>query len=211
MKVLVFGRALIFLMMMCALATADPLVGQIVAYKADSSHTYPAVVTGVEDPTTVSLVAFSKGTTWFNSVAASVPSQVFASVAHGTTDNRWTEYVWPVLATQFTPSFSLNGSAVQLSTTNDTELILTVQISLTLTLVAGMGGSVHLFCDSASNPTTEVQTAQLAHGLGIATTLSQTQVLRHRVLASHFCKVTTTNDTGTPSFAMPRQFGQTIN
>jgi len=201
---------------MCA-AYADPWVGQPVVYRYNSTHIYTAVVVNVIDSTDCDLVVFSNGSTWFNSVSASVPAQLVSYVAQGSSgdDNRWSwnpaTYVGSFVTSQDSPGLSLNGSAVQLHASKDTELHLTVRIDLTITVIAGMGGSVHLFCDSSSTPTTEVDTAQLAHGLGVATTASLTASLRWRPPRGHYCKVTTTSDTGSPTFTLVRQFLQTFD
>lgn len=219
MFVIVFLVGL-FLGICAGTVSADPYLGQSVVYRYNSSYEYNAVVTEIIDSTTVGLVAFGDGNTWFNSVSSTVPCQVFVYVAEsapGSLDNRWRNndavynYSGGGVSAQGTTSFALNGSAIQLNVDHDTELVLSVKIDLTLTLIAGMGGTVHLFCDASATPTTEVETVQLSHGLGIATTLSQTQVMRWRVAKTQYCKVTTTNDTGSPTFTIARQFSQTIN
>lgn len=115
---------------------------------------------------------------------------------------------------QSTPSLTLNGSAVQFDTTHDTEYTVTVKISTTLSLSGGAAGHVDLLCDSSSNPTTVVETISgestgtLTVGLNLVA--SNTMVLRWRVPAAHRCKLTTTNDTGTPTYTLVRQLLQTL-
>jgi len=112
------------------------------------------------------------------------------------------------------PSFSLNGSAIQLDASHDTELYVTVSITAALTVSGGAGGSVHLLCDSSSSPSTEVETAAVSNTgtltIGLAQTVASTIPMVFRVPASHYCKLTTTNDTGTPSFSLVRQRVQTL-
>lgn len=113
-----------------------------------------------------------------------------------------------------TPSLTLNGSAVQFDATHDVEYTAVVKITTTLTLTAGMAGHVDLVCDSATNPTTVVQTVSNENTgtltIGLALQTSNTLILRFRVPAAHRCKLVTGNDTGTPTFSLVRQGLQTL-
>lgn len=196
---------------------ASPTDGQQVTYRYDSTHEYKGVITLSLNSTEANLVVFSNGSTWFNSVSASVPAQLLTYVTEGASDNRWRDATpaeapdsISVITGMSSGSMTLNGAAVQLSTTGDTFVSVTVKIDLTLTLLAGQSGTVHLFCDAAGTPTTEVDTAALAHGLGVATTASLTYTLKWWAPKNHFCKLTTTNDVGSPSFTLLRQAVQFI-
>lgn len=113
-----------------------------------------------------------------------------------------------------TPTLALNGSAVQFDSTHDTEYVASVKISTTLSLSGGSAGHVDLVCDASTTPTTIVETVSsestgtLTIGLNLAS--SNTLVLRYRVPAAHRCKLTTTNDTGTPTITIVRQVLQTL-
>lgn len=203
-------------------AHADPYIGQPCIYKYNSSYEYNCVVAFVTDPdppAEVVLIAFSNGSTWYNSIAASVPAQVLVAVVEGSSDNRWRanpDIPAPgiersLVTSQSTTSFSINGASAQLDTSRDVELTISVKIDLSITLLAGAGGTVRLFCDASSDPSTEVAVVAFAHGLGLNTTLSSTQVLRWRAAKNHYCKVTATNDVATPTFTIVRQHRQDID
>jgi hypothetical protein len=109
-----------------------------------------------------------------------------------------------------TTSFSLNGSAIQLDATHDVELTMSISFSLPLSLVAGATGTVHLFCDSSSNPATEVETVSRGNAGGLLTTDTSTLPVVYRVKAADFCKVTSTQDVGSPTFSIVRQGKQVL-
>ena len=214
--------ALLVLLGLTATATASPVVGQSVIYRYDSTHSYAAVVAYVEGDGSADLVilngnAYSFGfgpSSWYT-----YPSTYLAGVTEGAGDNRWSANPniglgatgpGALVSSTGTPSFSLNGSAVQLDAAHDTELTVSVSISLPLSLVAGATGTVHLICDSSSTPTTEVETLQRANAGGLATTDTSTLALLYRVPAAHYCKITTTQDVGSPTFAIVRQVKQTL-
>lgn len=83
-------------------------------------------------------------------------------------------------------------------------------IGLPLSLLAGAAGTVHLLCDAASTPTTEVETVTRGNTGGLATTDTSTLAVRYRIPAAFYCRVTTTNDVGTPTFALARQVKQVL-
>lgn len=113
-----------------------------------------------------------------------------------------------------TPTMTLNGAAVQFSTSVDTEYTASVKITTTLSLSGGAAGHVDLLCDSSSTPSTIVQTIQsestgtLTIGLNLQS--SNTLVMRVRVPVAHRCRLATTNDTGTPTYSIVRQVLQTM-
>lgn len=109
-----------------------------------------------------------------------------------------------------TPSFALGGSAIQLDSAHDTELTMSVSVSLPLSLLAGATGTVHLFCDSSSTPTTEVVTVLRGNTGGLVTTDTSTLLVKYRVPAAHYCKATATQDVGLPTFAIARQVKQVL-
>jgi hypothetical protein len=257
------------LLLISARAAADPVIGQPVLYRYDSTHIYPAVVAKDNGDGSWNLVVFSKGNTAFpfgpNSQADYGTTWVLG-VVEGTTDNRWavnpnvgaqgptgatgaqgpqgvqgiqgpTGSQGPAGATgatgsqgatgatgatgpgalvsgTSTPSLALNGSAVQFSTTADTEYTASIKITTTLSLSGGAAGHVDLLCDSSSTPSTIVQTIQsestgtLTVGLNLQS--SNTLVLRYRVPVAHRCRLTSTNDTGTPTYSIVRQVLQTM-
>lgn len=113
-----------------------------------------------------------------------------------------------------TPTLSIGGSAVQFSTTADTIYTVSVKITTTLTLSGGAAGHVDLLCDSSATPSTIVATVQgestgtLTVGLNLQA--SNTLVMHWRVPVSHRCRLTSTNDTGTPTYSITRQVLQTL-
>lgn len=211
---------------------AAPVVGQHVLYKYDDSHIYDAVVSAVVSGDTINMVAFSNGSTWYNTVPSSVPAFTLYSVDKGTGDNRWGDnpnvgLTGPTGATgatgttgatgpgalvtsTSTSSFTLNGSAVQLNSTHDTIVAMSVSFSLPLSVIAGATGTVHLICDNSGTPTTEVFTLSRGNAGGLLTTDTSTLAFLWRVPAGHFCKFTTTQDVGSPTFGIVRQFVQVL-
>lgn len=114
-----------------------------------------------------------------------------------------------------TPSFALNGSGIRSSTTLDTVLTFSVRIDATVNLTGGADGTATLLCDANATPVTAV--AELRAGntgtltIGLALTQTITGELHYRVPANHFCRLTTANNTGTPTFTLVRQVLQTLN
>lgn len=228
--------SILILLGLRTLAFATPFIGEPIIYHYDGSHDYNAVVTKVNSSTEVNLIAFSwVDTIWGNSVAASTFVLGFVGVEHGSSNNRWEENpsaVGPtgatgatgitgatgpgsVVTSTATSSRSLNGAAWQASTTKDTELTYTFKIENTVSLaVPGSGGTVHLFCDASSTPTTEVEAVSESFTgvltVGLTMIHSNMLVVRYRQPLSHFCKLTSTNDTGTPTFTFVRQVEQTL-
>lgn len=119
-----------------------------------------------------------------------------------------------LVTAQSSPSLTLNGSAVQFDTAHDTLYRATVKITDAITLTAGAAGHVDLICDVNVSPATVVDTAQfeLTGTLVVGANLvsSHTQSLTWRVPAGHRCKLTSTNDTGTPTYTLVRQLLQTL-
>jgi hypothetical protein len=109
-----------------------------------------------------------------------------------------------------TPSFSVGGSAIQLDSSHDVELTLSVSISLPLSVIAGATGTVHLFCDSSSTPSTEVETVTRGNTGGMLTTDTVTLPVIYRVPAGYYCKITGTQDVGSPTFGVVRQRAQIL-
>lgn len=198
------------------LATAAPVKGQPVLYRWDSTHVYHAVITKVISGNTVNLVAFSHvDANWGDGNSGSIPAIPYDSVPMGSCDDCWTDNTPPQLpqlvTSTSTPSFTLNGSAIQSSTTRDVELTFTVSVSNTLTLAGGQSGQVDLVCDSSASPSTVVQTGAASSTgtvvIGISLTTSTTLVLRHRVPAGDYCKLTST---GTGTTTLVRQIAQVL-
>lgn len=119
-----------------------------------------------------------------------------------------------LVVSQSTPTLTLNGSAVQFSTTADTEYSISVKIGTTLSLTGGAAGTVDLLCDATATPSTIVQTISSestgALTIGLNLVASNTMVMRWRVPVSGRCRLVTTNNTGTPTFTIVRQVLQTL-
>lgn len=114
-----------------------------------------------------------------------------------------------------TPTLALNGSAVQFSTTNDVEYSVAIDISGSVSISGGYDGDVTLLCDANTNPSTVVQgplgnrqTGTVV--VGVALTVGGTVQIRHRVPVGQRCKLTTTNNTGTPTYSIRRQLAQVL-
>lgn len=248
-----------------------PVVGQSVIYRADSTHSYAAIVTMVEGDGTADLVILS----WVNTSFSFGPSSLYSQpvtflwgVTEGSGDNRWAVNPniglgatgptgatgsagptgptgptgpsgvqgiqgasGPTGATGSTgatgatgpgalvtgvssPSLTLNGGSTQFDATHDVIYVATVKITTSLTVSGGAAGHVDLLCDTGGTPSTIVDTVQsestgtLTVGLSLQT--STTTSLRWRVPAAQRCRLTTTNDTGAPSYSLVRQFSQTL-
>lgn len=201
--------------LMHGVAGAAPFVGQSVIYREDSTHTYVGQVTGVVDSDEVDVVVMANGTIWspdgLTLTAEASPAWYISDVTRGSGDGQWLENPFSRVVVQSTPSLTLNGSGVQLNTAADTEYTATVKIDLTTTLIAGMGGTVHLLCDANSTPTTEVAMLAFSHGLGVAQSASLTGTLGWRAVMGDYCRVTTTSDVGSPTFTLVRQRAQTLD
>lgn len=206
---------ILLVLILSATAAAAPTKGQLVLYRYDSTHVYAAVVTKVVSGNTVNLVAWSHvDAAWGDGNSADVPTIPYASVAMGACDDCWSAIAGQSIESTSTPSLTLNGSAVQLSTDHDVEYTATVKIANTLTLTGGSAGHVDLVCDASASPSTAVETVSAESTgsvvIGISLVTSSTGVLRWRVRAGDYCKLTTTNDAGTPSYTLIRQVAQTL-
>lgn len=119
-----------------------------------------------------------------------------------------------LVISQSTPALALNGSAVQFSTTADTEYSISVKIGTTLSLTGGAAGTVDLLCDATATPSTIVQTISSESTgtltIGLNLVASNTMVMRWRVPAAGRCRLVTTNNAGTPTFTIVRQVLQTL-
>jgi len=119
-----------------------------------------------------------------------------------------------VVISTSTPTLSLNGAAAQFDASHDTEYTASVKIITTLSLSGGAAGHVDLLCDATTTPSTIVETIQsestgtLTVGLNLQS--SNTLVMHWRVKAADRCRLTTTNDTGTPTYSITRQVLQTL-
>lgn len=113
-----------------------------------------------------------------------------------------------------TPTLTIGGAAVQFDASHDTEYTASIKIVTTLSLSGGAAGHVDLVCDASSPPTTIVETVQSESTgtltIGLSLQSSNTLVLRWRVPAGHRCKLTSTNDTGTPTYSIVRQALQVL-
>lgn len=229
------GSVVVLLALATAAEASTPVVGESVIYRYDSTHSYLGVISAVNGDGSVNLVLFHTGTDFIvgpNSQYAFATAHI-SGITEGTTDNKWavnpdvpvqgptgaTGATGPagagsLVVSQSTPSLALNGSAVQFSTTADTIYSVSVKITTTLSLTGGAAGHVDMVCDASATPTTIVETVQsestgtLTVGLNLQA--SNTLVLHWRVPAGHRCKLTTTNDTGTPTYSITRQLLQTL-
>lgn len=228
-------RAMLVLCLISStVAFADPVVGQGVIFRYDSSHIYPAVVTKVLHDNVVNLVALSSmESVWYTNGpdGSVVPALAFGSVdMAANTDYRWvvnpnvpvegpqgpTGAAGPgsnVSATS-TPSLALNGSAVQFDSTHDTNYMAVFSISGSITLTGGFDGVVNLLCDTNTTPTTLL--AQVGHFgggtvvAGVALTSGGYYTMSARVPAGNRCRLTTTSSVGTPSYSIVNQKLQTL-
>lgn len=113
-----------------------------------------------------------------------------------------------------TPTLAFNGAAAQFDTTHDTVYTVSVKITTTLSLSGGAAGHIDLLCDATTTPSTIVETVQsestgtLTVGLNLQS--SNTQVMVWRVPVAGRCRLATTNDTGSPTFAIVRQVLQIL-
>lgn len=228
--------SLLFLLSLFSSSYADPVVGQGVIFRYDSTHIYPAIVTKIVSGSTVNLVALSAiNSVWYTggpdgSVVAAI---AFGSVQQGsdTDDYRW--YPNPnvpvegptgptgatgaasTVASQSTPTLTLNGSAVQFSTTNETIYTVNVYIGGTITLGGGYDGAINLLCDTNTTPSTMVATvSNISTGtvvVGISLNSGGTYSMQWRVPAGQRCRLTTTTTAGSPSFSINSQKLQTLS
>lgn len=113
-----------------------------------------------------------------------------------------------------TPTLTINGAAVQFDTTHDVNYKATIKIGTAISLTTGAAGHVDLLCDANTNPTTIVdtvsneQTGTLVVGANLVQ--SMTASLNWRARPNDRCKLTSTNDTGTPTYTLVRQSLQTL-
>lgn len=111
-------------------------------------------------------------------------------------------------------SLTIGGAAAQLDATHDVEYSATIKISATLTLTAGAAGHVDLICDSSSSPTTIRDTAQLELTgtlvVGANLVSSGTRQMRWRASPADYCRLASTNDLGTPTYTLLRQWVQVL-
>ncbi len=112
----------------------------------------------------------------------------------------------PASRSQSSASRSLN-SGFQISTTRDSLVNYSVDISCSLTLVTGQSGTVFLEIASDSGFTTNLQelgrftnanTGTLA--VGLALTQSVTGTVSGYVPPAYYCRLRSSNNTGTPTF-----------
>lgn len=114
----------------------------------------------------------------------------------------------------FTPTLTLNGSAVQFDTAHDVEYYLTGDINGNVSVGNAFDGRINVLCDSSATPTTLVTSIGAKGGgtIVVGLNLSQGSYLqaRVRVRAGDRCRLTTTSTTGAPNFAIVAQYGQTL-
>lgn len=112
------------------------------------------------------------------------------------------------------PSLTIGGAAVQFDTAHDTEYRATISISSSITLTTGAQGHVDLLCDNTGTPAIIVDT--VGSGVtgtavvGVTMVVPTTGTVRWRVPAGQRCRLTSTNDVGTPTITLVRQFAQTL-
>ena len=209
--------ALVLLLSSTATA-ATPYIGESVIY-TDDSHSYVAIVSNIIDSDEVDLIVLADDTFWSPGsttlTAEAAPVWYIGDVVRGSGDGQWLEnpamYVGSKITGDSAGSISLNGGGARLSTTRDVELTVSVQVALPLTVLAGAQGTVHLFCDANSTPTTEVVTLTRGNTGGILTTDTSTLLLRYRVATNDYCSVTTSADVGSPTFSIIRQRVQVVD
>lgn len=142
------------------------------------------------------------------------PGPTGAAGATGATGSTGAAGAGSVVTSSSTPTLTIGGAAVQFDSTHDTIYTASIKITTTLSLTGGAAGHVDLLCDSATTPTTIVETIQsestgtLTIGVNLQT--SDTLVIHWRVKAADRCRVVSTNDTGTPTYSIVRQVLQTL-
>lgn len=224
-----------FLSLFSSSAIADPVVGQGVIFRYDSTHIYPAIITKIVSGTNVNLVALSAiNSVWYTggpdgSVVAAIP---FGNVAmEEDTDYRW----WPNenvpvegpqgpqgatgassnIASISTPSLTLNGGAVQFSSTNETIYTVSVSIGGTINLTTSFDGDISLLCDSNTTPSTVVGVVGNSSVGTVVVGLNETRTAKYtlswRLQAGHRCRLTTTTNAGSPSYSIVSQRLQTLS
>jgi hypothetical protein len=219
------------LLLLSAQAAADPVVGQGVIFRYDSTHIYPAVVTKVVNGNTVNLVALTAmNSVWYSGGpdGSVVPALAFGNVDRAAdTDYRWIENPnVPVEGPQgppgpgsavsgtSTPTLTLNGSAAQFDATHDTIYTGIFSVSGTINLTTGFDGLVNLLCDTNTTPTTVIAgVGAVASGtviLGINMVTGGYYTMTARVAAGHRCRLTTTSAVGTPSYSIVNQHLQIL-
>lgn len=212
---------------------STPVVGQSVLYHAPTGGvTYVAIVAGVWGPGEADLIILNSY--WIGGLSFGFglssrydwPTTYLTDVSEGTTANRWesnpaiglgqTGATGPgaLVTSTSSPTLALGGAAVQFSNSHDVEYTVVVKIAVAITLTTGAAGHVDLVCDSSGTPTTIRDTAstELTGTLVVGANLvhSSTQTLRWRVPVADSCKLTSTNDTGTPTYTLVRQFAQVL-
>lgn len=231
-------RLVILLLLVTGTVHADPVVGESVIFRYDSTHIYPAVITRVLHDNVVNLVALTAMySVWYSGGydGSLVPAMAFGSVdMAANTDYRWivnpdVPVEGPVGATGATgtagpgsnisglstPTLALNGSSVQFDSTHDTIYTAVVEVSGTISLAGGFDGLVSLLCDANSTPTTfmagagAVASGTVVVGLSLVSGGYYT-VGPTRVKAADRCRLTTTNAVGTPSYSIITQKLQTL-
>lgn len=112
------------------------------------------------------------------------------------------------------PTLTIGGAAVQFDATHDTDYRATITINSSITLTAGAQGHVDLLCDNTGTPAIIVDT--IGSGItgtavvGVTLAVPTTGTVRWRVPAGQRCRLTSTNDAGTPTITLVRQFLQTL-
>lgn len=211
-------------------ASADPALGQWVVYRADATHNYLGVVVGAPTPTSANVMLLAGDYFWTVQgtlyTATGTPTLQLLAAVRGPGVDQWLEATGPfvgltpgisksLVSSEFVPSLSLNGAAVQLSATNDVNLTVSVKIDPSLSLVGGAAGHVDLLCDSSTTPTTAVQTIGGGQTgtvvVGVALNQTGTVPYYWRVRAGDRCRLVTVNDVGTPAYTLVRQRAQVID
>lgn len=212
-----------------------PVIGQTVLLKIQASplRVVPAIVSLVIDADTINCDGvLDTSDDWPVGPPVTHPCWFYEAVVRGTGVNEWQEsaisVAGPAGATGATGSAGATGAtgasgagslvtstgtrsvtagtAVRPSTTNDVLVTASWKIDTTLSLTGGAAGTVKMFSDAATTPTTEVarvassSTGTLTVGLNLAT--SNTIPISYRVKAGDRYLFTTTNDVGTPAFAL---------
>lgn len=206
-------------------AAAAGVIGQSVIYRYDSTHSYAAIISrDYGDGSYVLVVLDPDGYLYGFPFGANSQAYLGVIVVDGipqdesqTSDNRWhlnTAVPRAVVTATSTPTLTIGGSAVQLDATHDVNYTAVVKISATLSLSGGQAGHIDLVCDSSATPTTIVETHSVENTgtltVGLSVVHSVTGNLRWRVPAGQYCKLTSTNDTGSPTYTLVRQSAQIL-
>lgn len=198
-------------------------IGQPALVQLSEGRYHTAIVAHVNSGDNVDLVLFSDSAEWENGAGSFNISYRYEGLDKGTGVGEWqdnpaglgptgptgatgsTGATGPgaLITSQGTRSYAF-GDIVRPSTTNDVEVTISVSIALALVLLATSSGTLKLFSDANSNPTTEIVPCRVSNSSGGVAGLAATQIVtaKFRVKAGNYYKWTFTQDAGTATGAV---------